>query len=310
MNINEKFLIVRPKYGLCNQIYSISKGIIFGIISNRDVIFSKFQLDYRNENNLCSFHEIINIDNLKNILNNYNIKINISSDDYINCKKINLINNEKTSYVKNFIELLFLEKNINEIYLDIDNPISANIPEQFKDLEKYININIKFTEKYINIANNIKNILDLKDYTCIHLRLEDDSLNWMKQQNNKTLNIEKINEIYKNKYLEELEILKNIDHKIYICTSLMIDNNINNDFYKEIKIKYNLLDKNDFIINYNNSNSNFRELFAIIDYIIAQDSIYFVGSDWSSFSICLNDYQLVNNKASKLINIWETIKNL
>ena len=309
MNINKKFLIVRPKYGLCNQIYSISKGIIFGMITNRDIIFSKFQLDYRDENNSCSFHEIINIDNLKNILNKYNIKINIYSNDNIECKKINLFNNEKISYIKNFIELLFIEENINEVYLDIDNPISANTPEQFKDLEKYININIKFTEKYINIANNIKNILNLKDYTCIHLRLENDSLNWMKEQNNKNLSIDKINEIYKNKYLEQLEILKNIDHKIYICTSLMINENINNNFYKEIKLKYNLLDKNDFI-NQNNQNNNFRELFAIIDYIIAQDSIYFVGSDWSSFSICLNDYQLVNNKASKLINIWETIKNL
>ena len=308
MNINKKFLIVRPKYGLCNQIYSISKGIIFGIISNRDVIFSKFQLDYRDENKLCSFHEIINIDYLKYVLTNNNININIHSNDNVYCKKINLLNDEKISYVKDFIELLFLEKNNNEIYLDIDNPISATIPNQYKNLEKFININIKFTEKYINIANNIKNILNLKDYSCIHLRLEDDSLRWMKEKNNKVLTINEINEIYKNKYLEEFEILKNIDHKIYICTSLMIDDNINNDFYKEIKLKYNLLDKNDFINNDNNNNC--RELFAIIDYIIAQDSIYFVGSDWSSFSICLNNYQIANNKASKLIDIWEIIKNL
>ena len=93
----------------------------------------------------------------------------------------------------------------------------------------------------------------------------------------------------------------------------MIDNNINNSFYNEIKLKYNLLDKNDFINNNNinnDNNNNIRELFAIIDYIIAQDSIYFIGSDWSSFSICLNNYQIANNKASKLIDIWETIKNL
>ena len=38
--MDNKYLIIRPKYGLCNQIYSISKGIIFGIISNRDIIFS------------------------------------------------------------------------------------------------------------------------------------------------------------------------------------------------------------------------------------------------------------------------------
>ena len=64
----KKFLIIRPKYGLCNQLYSISKGIILGIISNRDIIFNGFQLDYRNAENICNFNEIIDINNLQYLL--------------------------------------------------------------------------------------------------------------------------------------------------------------------------------------------------------------------------------------------------
>ena len=63
--MRDRYLIVRPKYGLCNQLFSISKGIIFGLISDRDVIFNSFQLDYKNDNNTCDFHDVIDIIHLQ-----------------------------------------------------------------------------------------------------------------------------------------------------------------------------------------------------------------------------------------------------
>jgi hypothetical protein len=161
-------------------------------------------------------------------------------------------------------------------------------------------------DKYINIANEIKEKLKLKYYCCVHLRLEDDSINFMKDQNNK-LDFNIVNEIYKNKYIEELELLNNTKQKIYICTSLCMNENFNNIFYKDIKTKYNLIDKND-IININKNNC--REIYGIIDFIIAQDSLYFSGSDWSSFSIYIYSNHKFNNKDAKLINIWDTLINI
>ena len=112
----------------------------------------------------------------------------------------------------------------------------------------------------------------------------------------------------KKKYLDELNYLKNMNNNIYICTSLYINNNINNSFYEEIKKKYNLLDKNNFI---NKEDlGKYREIFGIIDFIIAKDSLYFIGVDWSSFSIYINEHHISNNTASKLINIYDTIKSL
>ena len=302
-----KYLIIRPKYGLCNQLLSISKGIIIGEITKRDVIFIGFQIDYRNENNICNFKDIIDIDHLRVIIKNVNLHINIDSKENLESNKIKTHSLEKTSMIKDFIPLLENDENKNEIYLDVDNPISCYIPHDYDIILKYININIKFTNTYITLAHNIKNNLKLHDYTCIHLRLEDDSINFMNDCYKK-FNFSDINEIYKNKYLDELDYLKNlknINNKIYICTSLLINENKNNNFYKEIKKKYNLLDKNDFINN--DDLGKYREIYGIIDYIIAQDSIYFIGSDWSSFSIFISDHHIYNKKANKLIDIYNTL---
>lgn len=307
--MNKKYLIIRPKYGLCNQLLSISKGIIFSHITNRDLIFAGFQIDYRDENNICDFDSIIDINHLQNIVNMLNFNLKIYSNQNVNSQKIKIVSTEKISYIKNFTHYLFHRDNVNIEYLDVDNPISAEIPDKYEMIFKNININIKFIHKYIELANDIKKKLKLNNYICIHLRLEDDAIHFMKQNNTK-IDESFINEIYKEKYLDELNYLndKKISYNIYICTSLFINNNINNSFYQDIKKKYNLLDKNDFI---NNEDlGKYREIYGIIDYIIAKESIYFIGADWSSFSIYINDHHVNNNIASKLINIYETVKLL
>jgi len=304
--MDKKYLIVNPKNGLCNQLASISIGIIFGIITKRDIIFKSFQLDYKNFENVCSFDSVINVNHLQSIINKKNLSINIYSNFNINGEKIITNTTEDIRNIKDFISILFKNENKEIQYLDIGCPISSDIPDEYKKLQDYINLNIKFTQKYIDIAKTIKQKLDLDYYCCIHLRLENDALNFMKELNSK-LTEELINKIYKDKYIEQLDILDKYKSKIYICTSLGINENINNNFYTEIKEKYNLIDKNDII---NITENNCREIFGIIDYIIAQDSQYFVGCDWSSFSISIYSYHINNNKNSYLINIWNTMKNI
>ena len=125
----------------------------------------------------------------------------------------------------------------------------------------------------------------------------------MQHQNNK-LTKEDINNLHIKKYDDELNYLKHINSKIYICSSLLITNNINNDVYKFLKEKYKLLDKNDFIID---KEFNNREIYGIIDYIIAKDSIYFIGADWSSFSMYINEHHLFYKKAVKILDIYSSI---
>jgi hypothetical protein len=315
----KNFLVITPKFGLCNQLLSISNGIICGLISNRDIIFKGFQLDFRNSENICNFDQVIDIEYIQNIINNKNINVKLYSNTDIIGNKINTFTDLDISYIEDFIPLLFKKENINIEYLNIENPISTIIPNQYHEDYKYINLNLKFTKKYIDIAESIKNKLNLHLYSCIHLRLEDDSINYMKSITNK-YDLNTINEIYINKYLKEIDYLhnniinirnlnnlnNNNEHKIYVCTSLNIDNNLNNEFYKTIKEKYNLLDKND-IINIFNEKTDCREILAIIDFIIAHESIYFIGSDWSSYSIYLYNNHIYNGKSAKLIDIWNEL---
>ena len=82
---------------------------------------------------------------------------------------------------------------------------------------------------------------------------------------------------------------------------------VNNDFYVELKEKYNILDKNDIIKVYNN---NCREIYGILDFIIAKDSNKFIGCDWSSFSIYIYESHVNSKKDTSLIDIWSTVVKL
>ena len=306
--MSEKFLIVTPKYGLCNQIITISKGIIFAIITKRNIIFNSFQMDFKNEDNICNFEDVIDIDVINNILKEKNININIYSNNIIPNKdlinKIYIGSNEDISKFTDFTDffnLLSIPINYNEIYLDIENPVYVSIPNEYFELYYYIIINIKFVNKYIKISNIIKEKINLKNYISVHLRLEDDSIHYLK----KNLDFNTVNELYKKMYINELDNICKLNKQIYVSTSLEIFDNFNNNFYKEIKEKYNLLDKNDIV-----ELSDCREICAIIDYIISNDSDEFIGSDWSSFSLLINNKHINNNKPSKLIDIYKTLTDM
>jgi len=312
--MKKKILIIKPRYGLCNQLSSISKGIIYGYLTNRDVVFNGFQLDYRHDDNLLEFHEVINMDDLQKTINKYNLNVNISSNKNIVGTKIDIENeNEKDiSHIKDFIPYLFIPNNVKEYILDIGNPITSKIPIEHMRLQTAIEGEINFSIKYNLMAYNIIQKMNLKDYICLHLRLEDDAVNYMKiLKGYNNVDINEINIFYKNKYLERLDFLKNNkiveNQMIYVCTSLGIDANLNNDFYKDIKTEYGLIDKTD-IMNINIlEDCKCREIYAIIDFIIAKKSSHFIGVDWSSFSLQIYNSHLTHNKLAELINVWSEI---
>jgi len=310
--MKKNILIIKPRYGLCNQLSSISKGIIYGYLTNRDIIFNGFQLDYRHDDNLFDFDEVINIDDLQKTINKYNLNINISSNRNIIGTKIYTENEKDISHIKDFIPYLFYENNLKEHILDIGNPISSKIPIEYMKIQTAIEGEINFSIKYNLLANNIIQSMKLEDYICLHLRIEDDAINYMKILKGYTnIDIISINSIYKNKYLERLEFLKNnkivSNQMIYVCTSLGIDENLNNDFYKDIKKEYGLIDKTDIMNIDILEDCKCREIYAIIDFIIAKKSSHFIGVDWSSFSLQIYNSHLTHNKLAELINIWSEI---
>ena len=304
---NKNILIINLTSGLCNQLNTIAKSIILAEIFNRNIYFKSFQIHYNSNDNKLSFNEIINIDKLQQNINK--LKLNVKILKELNIKSTEIIqlnsNNQKYEYIQDYITLITEQNNVK--YLNIKSPTSAILPDKYKDIEENIILNIQFSNKFLQLASKIKETFNLNNYICVHLRMEDDCLNYMESLLNNKSFLE-IENIYKDIYTNELEKLYKYNVKIYICTSLGIYENNNNQYYKNLKKKYNLIDKNDllFSINLENDNYKCRELYGIIDYLIAKDSTYFVGCDWSSFSILLYKNHILHNKKTTLLDLWKS----
>ena len=313
----DKIFILEPRCGLCNQLSCISFGIILGIMYNRSIYFNGFQLDYKNENETIDFDKIIDIKKLKEFIQQKGFYIHIleslNETQVTKEKKLYFEDTCMISDIKDLYTVLELKQNEEAEVLNIKNPISTYIHKNMKELYEEIKLNIQFHSQFLKLAEKIKDHFQLKNYCCIHLRMEDDAIEFMIQLLKKN-NFELINDIYKQVYLSEIKkIVEKGVKKIYICTSLNIYENKNNLFYEIIKKKYNLIDKHDLLneIHFEDIDPqlNQREIYGIVDYIIAQDSLYFVGCDWSSFSLAIKNYHDSHNKSSNLLKIWKICEN-
>lgn len=299
---DKKIFIVTPRGGLCNQLVSITNGIIYSDYFNRNVHFNGFQVDYKNNEEYVSFDKILNFEKIQNKINKLNLSVNLLIDIKYD-KLYKKIDNNNLS-IKDLYKDINNPDNLDIDILNIGNLLNVNLPPSNKidyiNLSNKINIALEFSDYYIDCANSIKKDLKLKNYACVHMRLEDDAIDYFSKYYKITNNT--YNKITQKNYIKELEYIhKNKDkyNNIYVCSSLIIQDNINNDFYNELKEKYTLLDKN-HLINKNDINK-YRELYAIIDFIIAKDADYFIGNQPSSFSHYINNYFNIKNKPSKLI---------
>lgn len=307
--MNNKIFVLEPRSGLCNQLNCIAIGLILGSIYNRNIYFNGFQVDYSNEYILNDFVNVIDINHLNRLLNQHNINTKIIDkiDENIDSVKVLETDNKLINDIKNIFTFIKSYNNLDNDIINLKNPISTYIPEEMNNFYNFIKLNIKFNDKYINIANQIIEKYKLHNFCCIHLRMEDDAIKFTQKKLDK-LDTNLVNDIYKQTYINEIEIISKLDVNIYICTSLGMSDNINNLFYKVIKKQYNLIDKYEFMkdIELYDSNFNHRELYGIIDYLIALKSTYFIGCDWSSFSIAIKNNHEYHKKDYNLLNIWES----
>ena len=285
--------IVSPRYGLCNQLQTIVKGILLGIKYNRNLYINNFQID-ANNGELCDINDILDIKNINIFLHNI-IKtpikilvaidhsiINNLSDYYL--PNINYNNIPTMNYINDTIEL---NKTMKIIYLG--NIVSLNTYKSFNycyddySCNNFYNLiisNIQFHENFYKMKDNIKQQLELTQFNCIHLRIEDDALNFFSKCYN--LSVQDYNTQLLNFYNDNIKIYS--QNKIYICSGMLnFNNKINFNYYEDL-MKNNMLlcdKKNISLDEYYLKN---RELVAIIDLLIAYDSECFVGSHISSFS--------------------------
>jgi hypothetical protein len=283
--------IVSPRLGLCNQLQALIKGLLLGKKYNKTVYINKFQINLE-DNSLCDINEVLDIDSMNNFyeIHNLNIKIHKHIDQSIienieeyKLKELDYNSLPNMSCINNFIE-----NNIDKQIMYLGNPVMLNITDTFDlnyNLYNFLMNNIFFNKKFYDIKDDIKKQLNLTDYTCMHLRIEDDALHHFSHCYNLTLGE------YNKKLLDfYLDKINKEERKIYVCSGILkFSNKINYDFYTNLSNNNDLIcDKKNIIID--DYIQNNRELIAIVDLLIAFDSDYFVGCWISSFSQLINSY--------------------
>jgi len=196
----KKIFIVKPSSGLCNQLQTIAKTILLAKKYNRNIYFDKLQINIYNDK-FDDFNNIISIDKLNDILLNkfnFDVKVVNNISFFNNIYKIKDSNNS----LENSINIptidnidYYIEKYNDKFYLDIGNPVSLK-PDSYSEYQ-HVLYNIPFQQKFYDIANYIKKKLELNDYICMHLRLEDDALDYYYKTYNKDK--DKLNTEIKNK---------------------------------------------------------------------------------------------------------------
>jgi hypothetical protein len=297
--------IVQPRIGLCNQLQSIVKTLLLGIKYVRNVYIDGFQIDL-DSNRIDNINEVLDIDRMNNFFKECNLSVRINKK--IDSKVISNIEKYKMADIDyNTIPLeLFIndkiENNLHKNVIFVGNPVSLSLESSFdidsnnfSSLYYLLITNIFFKKKFYDIKDYLKEQLNLTNFTCVHLRIEDDALSHFSNCYN--LTIDKYNEILLDFYLDKIN---KTDNKIYICSGILdYSNKINLKFYNELtKKNKNICDKRYILIpNYIKKN---RELIAIIDLLMALDSNSFIGCWISSFSQIINAYFINKSKSTEL----------
>jgi hypothetical protein len=300
--------IISPRIGLCNQLQTIVKGILLAIKYNRNLYIDKFQIDLKS-NILVDINDILDINKinvfLKDVIKTQIVilnTLNISNLDKYKLPNVDYNNIPHSIYINDDIEL---NKHMEIIYLG--NIVSLCIYKSFNykyddysndNFYHFIMNNIKFNQIFYTLKDYIKQELNLTNFNCCHLRIEDDALNHFSHCYK--LSVDEYNKELINFYNNNIRRISQDQKLIYICSGILkFDNTFNLNYYTTMMKNNKLLcDKSNIILDAYYLNN--RELIAIIDLLLSYDSDLFIGSGISSFSINVHIHHIYSKKPSTL----------
>jgi hypothetical protein len=129
--MDRKIFILKPRGNISDILISISKGIIFSIIFNRNIFIYGYEI---HNNILLNMHNIIDINKIQLYLNELNINLLILNNiDNVNT----IINYEYTNEnVKDFYKLMQQPKYCDIQCLNIDSLNNITIPNDLTEVNK------------------------------------------------------------------------------------------------------------------------------------------------------------------------------
>lgn len=225
--------IYSQKMGLCNQLYAIKGTCEYAYLNNINIIVIENFLTDINKNTYCNISEIIDLNHLNDLLKTYNVKILDWNTD-VGFSKKDIIFKHAPYWHTSW----FLQTDLN--------------------LTTYIIPNLKFTQRFYELANEIleQNKITVEPCNIIHLRVENDAIeHWSKEQNISAQEFKSLLEI---KYINIINKFINKNF-ITIVVASEYDNNV---------IKH--LGDNNFLYCITEKKFKERELNAIVDLIISE----------------------------------------
>ena len=245
--------IINAKYGCDNIFIDVTKKIKYFLNNNSFRINKNINLNNLFQDCQPNKEKILKIDF---ILNNHNL--------------FSMSFSEKNGFLKNDINIIFNNKNYTSApSWDL---IDSN---EFIDITNDIYKNIFFNDCLINESNKFIDLINLDSNSIvniIHLRLEEDAINWWSTINNINKNDFKIKLI--NKYIGLINELINKEDKTIILT--YSNENMVLDYLKNNNYNYYIQEKN---------KNNNREVNAIIDIINSKHcNNVFIAVGGSTFS--------------------------
>ena len=269
--------------GLCNQLNSLLSTICLCLNKEKIIVIDKF-LKEINTDNYSPISDIINLEKTNKFLEKYNIalidgcftyNLNIINAKY-GCDNIFIDVTKKIKYFLNNNSFR-INKNINGNNKNYTSAPSWDLIDsnEFIDITNDIYKNIFFNDCLINESNKFIDLINLDSNSIvniIHLRLEEDAINWWSTINNINKNDFKIKLI--NKYIGLINELINKEDKTIILT--YSNENMVLDYLKNNNYNYYIQEKN---------KNNNREVNAIIDIINSKHcNNVFIAVGGSTFS--------------------------
>ena len=255
---------------------SVSFKKILSLINNKELLKPKFQIDLES-NRLADIHDILDINKinvfLKDVIKTHIVILNTNVYSNLDKYKLPNVDYNKISTMQYINDDIELNKHMEIIYLG--NIVGLCVYKSFNynwndyssdNLYRFIMKNIKFNQIFYKLKDYIKQELNLTNFNCIHLRIEDDAINYFSSCYK--LSHDEYNRDLINFYNNHITCISQDKKPIYICSSMLKFNNIINKNYYTTLMKSNILLCDKSKINLDAYYLNNRELIAIIDLLL------------------------------------------
>lgn len=297
-----KIDICKTGRGLVNQLINLINGITLSNSVERYIYNPRFLPNYYSTD-WIPLSEVFDIDHLNQMFSDLGFFVRIITDpqvgnqEWIKPEYYNTLCHDDRR--NNILNKLSKEK---YCYLDLGDVFSVMIDKD-TNIEKFeldFYSNMRFTSKFHDALDYIRNTFLSPEYNVIHLRLEDDFIS--PYSGHFGFTYEGYTMLLLNRYFEKMDKMMKPDSKIYIATHLLKKDYPNNYIINLIRERYpNIVTSTPWRDHIDLPQG--REIDAIIDYLIATNAKNFIGMHGSTFSILINRVNIEKGNNGDLVNL-------